>query len=446
MQGSWRRFIRVAEDKGSHSVFSSPRPLKRLQYCWLTGLAFLLLLSGCSGSSIPGHTAASPTSTRSSNEQEIHPFADTWNNIHLFLTFDYNIANPAAIANHYDFVWGAQVNHTGAFRSGNPNIFTSYYLPFNRDNGTFSNSAGYHDLSYWKANHPDWILYKCDRVTPAYEFGDPTIPFDFANPALVSWQIQTYALPASENGYSGIAADNVNLDNFSGACGVYIHGQWVQRYTGQPSDPRWSADIITWLTRMQQALHHLQHPLALITNFSPGNLSPDDPLIQQVVSHIDGVLDEAGFTRNGDGYLTDNNWIQTIQFMESLQGQHKAYYSINQFPSVGSDEIQWAIASYLMGKEHSAALFISTEQGYGVDSWNNAYGVQIGSPTGPMHQMQGAYARGYTHGLSLVNPSATISYTVTLNSGYRYKDLYGTPVGGTITMPPHSGLVLVISS
>src|SRR2546429_9873306 len=71
-----------------------------------------------------------------------------------------------------------------------------YYIPFHRDNGTFSNSGAYHDLAHWKAAHPDWVLYKCDRVTPAYEFGDPNMPLDFANPALVSWQIQTYVQPA----------------------------------------------------------------------------------------------------------------------------------------------------------------------------------------------------------------------------------------------------------
>ena len=43
-----------------------------------------------------------------------------------------------------------------------------------------------------------------------------------------------------------------------GACGVYINGQWVQRYTGQLDDPRWRIDIINWLTWMQQALHHLR--------------------------------------------------------------------------------------------------------------------------------------------------------------------------------------------
>jgi hypothetical protein len=385
-----------------------------------------------------------PTSVpQPANKPKLRPFADTWNNIHLLLSFDYQVSDPAAIAKHYDFVWGAEVYHVAALRSGNPGIFLTYYIPFHRDKGTFSDEKAYHDLAYWKAVHPDWVLYKCDRVTPAYEYGDPNIPLDFANPALVTWQIQTYAQPASEYGYDGIAADNVNLQNQFGACGVYRNGQWVQRYNGQSDDPQWRTDIVNWLTRMQEALYHLRHPLALIPNLDSDGLAPGDALMQQVVSHIDSIVDEGGFTLYGDGYLTGSDWLQRIQFIESVQKQHKAYYIVNQFPSVGHAEIQWALASYLMSKEHSAALFISTSQAYGADLRYDEYNVQIGSPKGSMYQTQNVYMRDYSQGLSIVNPSATDSYTVTLNADNHYRDVSGNPVGQTITMPPHSGIVLL---
>src|SRR5439155_25683548 len=136
------------------------------------------------------------------------------------------------------------------------------------------------------------------------------VPLDFSNPALVTWQIQTYAQPASVSGYDAIAADNVSLQNYFGVCGVYRNGQWVQRYSGQVNDPEWGADVINWLRQMQGALHELRHPLALIPNFSQGDLSSSDPLVQQVVCNVDGVLDEEGFTDYGNGYLTDSQWLQ----------------------------------------------------------------------------------------------------------------------------------------
>ncbi len=417
---------------------SSQHPLngQRLPY-WLAGLVLLLIFSSCT----PFY---SRSGTTSGDTPRIRPFVVTWNNIHLFQGFDYKIPDPAAVANHYDFVWGAEVDHVAAIRAGNPNIFISYYIPFNRDHGTFSNSKAYRDLAYWKAVHPNWVLYKCDRTTPAYEFGDPNIPLDFANPAVLSWQIQAYAQPASESGYDGIAADNVDLQNQFGACGAYMNGQWVQRYTGQLDDPQWSADVINWLTRMQQALHHLRHPLALIPNLAIDGLSPNDPHIQKIVDHVDGMLDEDGFTRGGEGYLTGNDWVQRIQFMEDFQKQQKPYYVVNQFGEsapINSEEIQWALASYLMGKEHLAALFISTYQGYGGDTRYSEYSAQIGHPIDAMYQSQNVYWRGYSNGLSIVNPNATDAVTIRLRT--LYVDLYGEPVSQVITMPPHSGRVLL---
>src|SRR5690349_6010190 len=94
-----------------------------------------------------------------------------------------------------------------------------------------------------------------------YEIGDNVIPFDMTNNDFINWQIQTYAIPASQNGYDAIAADNLNLDNQGGACGSYHNGKWVQRYSGQDNDPQWEKDVLYWVTQMQAKLHALPHPL-----------------------------------------------------------------------------------------------------------------------------------------------------------------------------------------
>ncbi len=60
-----------------------------------------------------------------------------------------------------------------------------------------------------------------------------------------------------------------------------------------------------------------------------------------------------------------------------------------------------------------------------------------------MYQTQNVYMRDYSHGLSIVNPSATGSYMVTLNADGHYRDVSDDLVGQTITMPPHSGMVLL---
>jgi hypothetical protein len=168
--------------------------------------------------------------------------------------------------------------------------------------------------------------------------------------------------------------------------------------------------------------------------------------LQPVLDHIDGVLDEAGFTYYGTGDLTGNTWLLKYQLAEYVQSQGKPFYSVNNFTSLNSVNIQWALASYLMIKEHSCAVFISTTQDYGNATWYQEYQAQIGTPLNSMYQGQGVYWRDYSNGVSIVNPASKATFTVNLNAAYHYVDLYGNPVGPTVTMPPHSGLVPLIQS
>ncbi len=426
-------------------------------------LPVFLLFSGCVpfGPQSDTKVNVSPTATPISvtipacqntcNTPGLRQIPDTWDNIHLFQSFDYNIHDPNPIARYYDFVWGATPSKVAAFRTGNPNAFISYYIPFHRDGGTFANPAlgKQHDVNYWQSAHPDWVLYKCDRTTPALEYGDPNIPLDFANPAVVQWQVQTYAQPASTNGYDAIAADNLNLENLFGACGFYKNGQWVQRYTGDTLDKQWQNDILTWVTAMQTALHALPHPLALIPNLSAGPVSLSDPIIAQIVTHVDGILDEGGFTNYGNGYLTGSNWLHEIQFIKSVQiQQHKPYYISNEFKSdtLSQDDIQWALASYLMSKEHYSSLYITNNtngtQNYGADRRYGEYEAKIGNPNSEMYFSQNVYWRDYSNGIVVVNPSDTNTYTVK-TSASTYADLYGNHVNQTFSIPPHSGMVLI---
>ena len=96
-----------------------------------------------------------------------------------------------------------------------------------------------------------------------------------------------------------------------------------------------------------------------------------------------------------------------------------------------------------MAKEHSAYLTITPIQGYGSDLRYREYNAQIGSPTNQMFLSQHIYWRNYSHGLDLVNPSPTSTYTVSLPAGSRYVDLNGNQVSQTVTLLPHSGLVLL---
>ena len=416
-------------------------------------LLLALLLSGCSQAvpksiampNTPVELIPSPIRCMQPACTNPRPYISTIDNIHLEQIFSYHIPDPRSIARYYDFVWGADIDQLAAFRAGNPNIQLSYYIPFNRDNGTFDDAeqGRKHGLAYWKNFHPDWILYQCDRTTPAYEDNDPNMPLVFSNPAVVEWQLQTYARPAMAAGYDAIAADNVDLQNFYGACGYYQNGTWIQRYTGQHDDPQWQADVIQWTALMQAGLHRLQRPLALIPNLALGSISPTAPVIQELIDHVDGVLDEGGFTNYANGYVTGDQWAQMIDFIRNVQQQFKPYYLINQYKStpLSQAQIQWALSSYLMAKDRLSTVFISGDQQYGADLRYPEYAAAIGTPQGNMYKNQQVYWRKYSNGLVIVNPSASTRYTVTLDKSYL--DAYGNHINKMVTLQPHSGMILL---
>jgi hypothetical protein len=69
----------------------------------------------------------------------------------------------------------------------------------------------------------------------------------------------------------------------------------------------------------------------------------------------------------------------------------------------------------------------------------------VGTPTGDYYLNQGVYRRDFSTGLALVNPSSTAAYTVTLPTGWSWRDLYGNTQSPTVTLGPASDMVLVHS-
>jgi hypothetical protein len=110
------------------------------------------------------------------------------------------------------------------------------------------------NLTWWVANHPSWIMYECDKTTPAGLGVEQLITLDITNPDVIGmqsvcfciwwdsnlfneeWQFTNFAQTALNLGYNGMAADNFALGNAVGSCGKWDNGQWVQMYNGGWAD------------------------------------------------------------------------------------------------------------------------------------------------------------------------------------------------------------------
>lgn len=368
-----------------------------------------------------------------------HPIENTGVGIHAFQVFDYNIpqGQAKAHADRYVAVWGS--GEPAAWHAGNPVINTSAYIPFARDPLP-------RGLAYWKTFHPDWVVYRCDRKTPAYEGGQTRyIPLDISNPAVRAWQMTTYGGQAERQGFGGLAADNLTLYDFH-ACGVFVNGSWVRKFSGSGSgDGPWMKAVIGWVTYAHQYLHGLSRPLDLIANFSPSYAAVGDPATTRVVDQLDIVLDEAGFSQYGTGHTTDSSWVNLVGWMGYTQRRGGAYLVIDEWPSVGVAELEWSIASYLAGKADAAAIFVSGVQQYGSELWRLEYAAPIGHACGATYHAENVYFRRFTGGLAVVNPSGAASYVVTLPRS-SYQDLEGKTVTSPLTLAPHTGYALLTTN
>src|SRR6266571_1871361 len=387
---------------------------------------------------------------------------DTTSNIHIGLPFDGN-TTPAAYTGKVDYIWGSQYPQqppTG--------VFHTFYLPYDRDDDTRWYKEA-HDLTWWKANHPDWVEYKCDKTTVAYEFGEANVPLDITNPDEVAYMQHTYVDAAVQGTllhypgvkFEGIAFDNPNFQNAGNwtgqRCGHYDPaGNWVQQFNGTGNDPAYRQAIITWTKNMQAYMHSHYPNNPMSENFSFDFSFPTDS--NTLLSYIDIDNDEQGFTNGNTAsqpdpnswYYTDSQWRQKMQALQTFMNLGpRGWYPNNQepvpFANLTKAQVQWALANYLLIKNNASYLNISGYQEYGYLQIRPEYAAPIGSPTTSYYSSQNVYMRDFTNGLVMVNPSSTTQYSVSLPSG-KYKDLYGNTISGSYTLPVHSGVVLLLSS
>ncbi|NUR89441.1 MAG: hypothetical protein HOY71_35605 [Nonomuraea sp.] len=346
--------------------------------------------------------------------------------------FDNQIQDRSVYAGLVSFVWGASslTQPAGAVPSG--------YLPAFRD---FDRT---HTLAWYQANHPDWVVYQADRVTPAWEFGNTLyVPVDFTNPAVRTHYFTTFVEPLIAQGYPVIGFDNVATPNVYNSAGHFdAGGAWVQQYSGR-DDRAWPAAVIDWLRYLAAQLHARGVGIAANITWNASVVLSD---IQQAVDAVDVYVDEQGFTVHRDANYTDDAWRAKYDFARSI-AQDKLYLAINQtttadLADASQAQVDWAIANYLLYRERRSMMTLCGVGQYHVFVDRPELHTNLGTPAStPVLDSTGGWKRSYTGGRVLVNPSSSQAVTMVLPAG-TWTDLHGTTYSGHITLPPNSGSVL----
>jgi hypothetical protein len=390
----------------------------------------------------PQEPASEPNAIAPNLAPRRSQFPPTPSGIHLNLVFNSLVKDLHREIGLIDVVWGA--------RSPYPKqVYNQFYTPFERD-GPYGEPA--HPLVWWKRNHPDWIEYRCNRKTVAFEYHERDVPFDIANPAVLDYQRTSAVDPALAAGYPGMAFDNLELGNYWHRCGHYsASGSWVQQYSGGVKDPRYTDDVLAWAQSTFAYIHHRSTTATMAINFSyDSNFSSDENHL--LGTRTDEALDEGGFTNFGSkGYsvTTPREWHQIVGQIEAVAANKGCYMENGEEPALSKDITQaqrlWVVANYLLTRDDCTYVWISgfTKSGgqdYGRILLYPEYKLAVGKPTGPARAIHGAWERLYSGGLALVNPSSR-SVVVPLDRTYVDED--GRRYSHLILLPKTTGQILL---
>jgi len=381
--------------------------------------------------------AASPTLATRRDQ-----FPPTPNGIHLNLVFNYAVKNLRREIGLIDVVWGA--------RSPRPKqVYNQFYTPFERD-GPYGQPA--HTLAWWKRNHPDWIEYRCNRKTVAFEFHERDVPIDIANPMVLAYQRSSAVDPALAAGYGGMDFDNLALGNYSRRCGHYSSsGEWVAQYTGQYVDPQYTDDVLAWAQSTFAYIHRHSSTGTMAINFSyDSNFSTADN--HALARQTDEVLDEAGFTNygsKGENVTIPAQWRRIVGLIRAVQANGGCYTENGEEPSLSKDITQrerlWVVANYLLIRDNCTYVWMSgfTKSGaqdYGRILIYPEYRLAVGKPVAVATRAGAAWTRSYSGGLALVNPS---NHRVTIPLDGNYTDEDGRRFTGSIALRAETGQILL---
>jgi hypothetical protein len=170
--------------------------------------------------------------------------------------------------------------------------------------------------------------------------------------------------------------------------------------------------------------------------------------VKSVVASLDGVFNESGFV--DDVYVTGAAWSDKVGFMEYVQGLGKSIYVTSQGATTNAPatqaETEYAVGSYLMGKEHAATVFVSGHNGWGGGDVQPTAAYQpLGTPCGSAFEVPGgAWVRDFQLGQSIVNPGSS-NVTVGLDPNVVFGELMGGTQSATVTLAPAMGKVLFSS-
>jgi len=340
----------------------------------------------------------------------------------------------------------------------------SHYYPYDRDD-----DPAHHDVAWYLLHHPDWLVYRANRSTLAHPFTDDDhpAPIDITNTAVREYILNQKLVPYLSQGYQSISFDNVTTFNAFGRRYVKLPSGWREVFPASSGDPKgdstFMAAVGNWLDWVRRELNVRGALLNANLELGP-TLNRSDFFL--LASKLDYVTIEKGAWNPGDvvrgsnpperstclagtpqaAYDLDGAWLAKFQTLRAISRSSgltligECVHESNISPAL----VRWAVANYLLVRGARTYLLLSgltgVEPGRPFD--RPELHVPIGAPTAEAEQVGGLWVRSYRNGLAVVNPSSTVTSTLSLGAT-RYHDLTGRRLVRGVSLQPATALVLI---
>jgi hypothetical protein len=331
-----------------------------------------------------------------------------------------------------DYVWA---DHGDAM----PGIFTSRYMPYNRD---FDRS---HTVAWYERHHPDWMVYECDGKTPAhygskYAWGGYYTPVDITQLDVRRALLRAHLdAPLRERQYDGVSLDNVSLRNWFDRCGIYRDGKWVQQYDEDDEwDSSFSNAVIAWLRFATRYAH--ERNLCSTANLKYA-LTPHRKTYARAAYSVDIVLDERGFydfRQSGEPTYSDEEWVERMTTLAEI-AKHRGLVVIDKpqrkWSQLTPKVVNASIANYLLIKgDHSYLAILAADDHHRFVDFDQLY-EDVGDARGAITRAGNLYRRFFRNAIALANPwkDKTAHYTLNTTSRWTY---LGKRIRGRVELAP----------
>ena len=164
-----------------------------------------------------------------------------------------------------------------------------------------------------------------------------------------------------------------------------------------------------------------------------------------IMGGLDGGMAES-FVRDAfapvGSFRSATQWRQDVNLLRSVAAGGDAGLAITKVWSRATKRQtnaveRYALATFLLGYQPGLS-FYSFRDDHGLTRWRSHWGREIGMPTGPYRKVGGSYARTFTGGVVVVNPTGSKAH-VPLAGGYHR----GGRTVNRVTLRAHQATILV---